>query len=558
MKVLMGQTNPKIGDFDGNLRAMEASLAAAEAAGAELVVFPELSVCGYPPKDLLLRESFIRRCKLAVDGIEKACLRHGVAAIVGAVSRNHGIGAPLFNSAILIGGKETVRYHKRLRPTYDVFDETRYFAAGGGPCVGEVRDRDGRVWRVGLTVCEDMWGGCRIGEMPPFLGHRYAEDPVAESVKAGANLVVNISASPFSMRKQAVRESIIRSHVDSLGVPFIYVNQVGANDDLVFDGASVFAGPGRLSRAPAFSTCDLIVDLGGTGISEAIYPGDIESVWDALVTGVRDYYLKSGIFSGTVIGLSGGVDSAVTAAIAAEALGADRLHGVAMPSRHSSAHSLEDAGALAANLGIDYRVIPISEKVRATEEVLSPSFSSSPAPDGDVSAENIQARARGDILMALSNRFGWLLLTTGNKSELAVGYCTLYGDMCGGLAVLSDVPKTLVYDLAEHANSRAGRCVVPRNTIEKPPSAELKPGQTDQDTLPPYPVLDAILEDYVEYSMPVDEIEASLDPGDAHWAERIARMVDRNEHKRRQAAIGLKVTSRAFGQGWRMPITGTF
>jgi len=370
--------------------------------------------------------------------------------------------------------------------------------------------------------------------------------------------VVNISASPFSMRKQAVRESIIRSHVDSLGVPFIYVNQVGANDDLVFDGASVFAGPGRLSRAPAFSTCDLIVDLGGTGISEAIYPGDIESVWDALVTGVRDYYLKSGIFSGTVIGLSGGVDSAVTAAIAAEALGADRLHGVAMPSRHSSAHSLEDAGALAANLGIDYRVIPISEKVRATEEVLSPSFSSSPAPDGDVSAENIQARARGDILMALSNRFGWLLLTTGNKSELAVGYCTLYGDMCGGLAVLSDVPKTLVYDLAEHANSRAGRCVVPRNTIEKPPSAELKPGQTDQDTLPPYPVLDAILEDYVEYSMPVDEIEASLDPGDAHWAERIARMVDRNEHKRRQAAIGLKVTSRAFGQGWRMPITGTF
>jgi len=548
MKVIVGQINPKIGDITGNLRAMEAVLEAGRAAGADLATFPEMAVCGYPPKDLLLRASFVRRCELAIGELAKAVRRTGVAAVAGTVSRNPGEGAPLFNSAAVIRvGGEPEWYHKRFLPTYDVFDETRYFAPGDAPCVTAIRGQ-----RVAVTICEDMWGGA---EMPDTMRHRYPGDPVADSVAVGADMVVNISASPFSVGKQAVRESLVRSHADSLGVPFVYANQVGANDDLVFDGGSMVALPGgQTVQAAAFSACELVADTDRASGSSHPYPASIQSIWDALVLGVRDYYRKSGIFNGVVVGLSGGIDSALTAAVAVEALGANLVHGVAMPSRHSSDHSLEDAQALADNLGIDHRVIPIIGKVAATEDALAASFGPGPAPEGDVSSENIQARARGDILMALSNRFGWLLLTTGNKSELAVGYCTLHGDMCGGLAVLSDVPKGLVYGVSEHANRAAGSDIIPRRTIKKPPSAELRPGQTDQDTLPPYPVLDAILEAYVEHGATPGEIASTLDPSDAHWASRVARMVDRNEHKRQQAAIGLRVTSRAFGQGWRMPI----
>jgi len=546
MKVIVGQINPKIGDIDGNLRAMEAVLEAGRAAGAGMAVFPEMAICGYPPKDLLLRESFVRRCELAIGDLAEAVRRTGVTAVAGTVSRNPGEGPPLFNSAAVIrtwGG--TMWYHKRFLPTYDVFDETRYFAPGDSPCVADIRGR-----RVAVTICEDMWGGAGAE-----MRHRYPGNPVADSIAAGADMVVNLSASPFSVGKQAVRESLVRSHVDSLGVPFVYANQVGANDDLVFDGGSMVALPGgQTIRAAAFSACELMADTDRASGPSHPYPASIQSIWYALVLGVRDYYRKSGIFNGVVVGLSGGIDSALTAAVAVEALGADLVHGVAMPSRHSSDHSLEDAQALADSLGIDHRVIPINGKVAATEDALAASFGPDPAPEGDVSSENIQARARGDILMALSNRFGWLLLTTGNKSELAVGYCTLHGDMCGGLAVLSDVPKGLVYEVSEHANRAAGSDIIPRRTIEKPPSAELKPGQTDQDTLPPYPVLDAILEAYVEHGATPDKIADMLNPNDAHWASRVARMVDRNEHKRQQAAIGLRVTSRAFGQGWRMPI----
>ncbi len=556
MRILLAQIDPKVGDVDGNLRMMEDAMEYAESHQADLVVFPEMAVCGYPPKDMLLREPFVLRCESAVRRLAERGF--SAAAIVGTVTRNLDSGPPLFNSAAVIvpdGG--IFWYHKRLLPTYDVFDESRYFAAGNAICVVDLCGRS-----VGVTICEDMWGG-GIGVDPALVGGRdYNLDPVALTVEAGADTVVNISASPFSVGKQAVRESLMMAHSDSRGVPVVYVNQVGANDDLVFDGASAVVTPdGPRIRAEPFSEHLLMVDLGDDGATvygpptTSPYPNDIESVRQALVLGVRDYCGKSGFFNGAVVGLSGGIDSAVTAAIAVEALGADRVHGVSMPSRHSSGHSEDDAKTLADSLGIDYRTIHIGPPVAAMEAALAESFED---VDEDVTEENIQARARGNILMALSNKFGWLVLTTGNKSEMAVGYCTLYGDMCGGLAVLSDVPKTMVFDLARHINETAGREAIPYNTITKPPSAELRPGQVDQDTLPPYPLLDAILEAYVEDGQSPEQIAATSPTGQEHWVYKVVAMVNRNEYKRRQAAPGLRVTSRAFGHGWRMPIVAEY
>ncbi|MFQ5517837.1 MAG: NAD+ synthase [Acidimicrobiia bacterium] len=549
MRILLAQIDPKVGDTEGNLRMMEAAMRHAEQRAADLVVFPEMASCGYPPKDMLLRDSFIRRCESVVERL--ATRARGVAAIVGTVSRNPGSGPPLFNSAATIGPDGQVCwYHKQLLPTYDIFDESRYFAPGGELCVVDLCGR-----RIGVTICEDMWGG-GLGVDPALVGgHSYGgSDPVAQAVEAGADMVVNISASPFSVGKQAVRESLMRAHSKTHGVPFVYVNQVGANDDLVFDGASAVVMPNKLIRAEPFSEHLLMVEVGTDRETTAHpYPSDIGSVRQALVLGVRDYFRKSAFFKGVVVGLSGGIDSAVTAAIAVEALGADKVHGVSMPSRHSSGHSEDDAKALAESLGIDYRTIPIKSPVAAMEAALAASLE---GLGEDVTEENIQARMRGDILMALSNKFGWLVLTTGNKSELAVGYCTLYGDMCGGLAVISDVPKTMVFDLARHINEWVRREVIPDNTITKPPSAELRPGQVDQDTLPPYPLLDAILEAYVEDSRPADEIATAT--GEPGWVAKVVGMVDRNEYKRKQAAPGLRVTSRSFGTGWRMPIVAEY
>jgi len=550
MIIALAQINPIVGDLAGNGRKIAAFLDRGRAAGADLVVFPELAVSGYPPKDLLLKSGFVEANAAAIQRLA-AATASGPAALVGCVTANTGpVGRPIRNSlALLAEGRVAGLFHKSLLPTYDVFDEDRYFEPADRAEVAEL-SRRGRVLRLGITICEDLWNDAAV--IPRRLYHR---NPLDEVCGAGADLVINASASPFEMRKQSFREELLGRQAATRGVPLVFVNQVGGNDELIFDGSSaVFDASGRVAaRARSFVEDLLVVDLDrlAEGRREE-YPGDAASVWQALVLGTRDYLGKCG-FREAVLGLSGGIDSAVTACIAVEALGKERVHGVALPSRYSSDHSVNDARAVAENLGMDFRVIPIHPLHDAFEASLRPLFAGRPP---DVTEENVQARIRGNLLMALSNKFGWLLLTTGNKSELAVGYCTLYGDMCGGLAVISDVPKTLVYELARDYNARQGREVIPRSSLEKPPSAELRPNQTDQDSLPPYDVLDVILHQYVEEERSVEEI---IRQGhDDAIVRRVARLVDLNEYKRKQAATGLKVTSRAFGVGRRMPIAARF
>ncbi len=552
MKIALAQINPTVGDIEGNTKRILDGIERARSTGARLVVSTELAVFGYPPKDLVLRQDMVCRNVSAVEYIASRCT--DMTAVVGFIQPDpSGAGEGNFNAAAVChDGAVRATYAKRLLPTYDVFDERRYFNAGT-----QVRtiplDADGERRCVGLTICEDLWNNRQ------FQGRRvYGVDPIEQTVAAGADLLITLSASPYRVGAQRIREDLFAEQIRQRGVPLVYVNQVGGNDDLIFDGASlVLDASGRVvARAKAFAEDLLIVDLDAPGKAgiEA-YPDRVGGVRRALVLGVRDYLEKCG-FETAVVGLSGGIDSAVTAALAVEAVGAKRVQGVAMPSRFSSTHSIEDARRLAENLGIGFTIVPIDDVHRAMEEAVAPHFAKA-APDAStVAEENIQARIRGNILMALSNKFGSLLLTTGNKSELAVGYCTLYGDMCGGLAVLSDVPKTVVYELAHDINESAGRPLIPERTITKVPSAELRENQTDQDTLPPYDILDAILEQYVERQEPVDDIVAS--GFDRATVDRVTRMVDRNEYKRKQSPVGLKVTSRAFGTGRRMPIVARY
>ena len=541
MKVGLAQVNTTVGDMEGNLQKVSDAYARLCSDGAELVLFPELVVCGYPPRDLLLKGRFVEENLAALETF--AAQTGGVPAMVGFVEQNgNGGGKPFFNAvAICKDGQWSVATRKCLLPTYDVFDEARYFEPADSPGVVEV---GGKL--VGVTVCEDLWN-----QSDKVDRQRYGEDPVQSIAGKGVDLLVNLSASPWHVGKERERENLLRQAAQTCGCPVVYCNLVGGNDELIFDGQSLAMNPdGEVVFSGAgFVEESVVIDL-VTDRHQARSVDDLENVRQALVLGLRDYASKSG-FRKAILGLSGGIDSAVTAAIAAEAFGPGNVTGVSLPSGISSQHSRDDARELAENLGIEYNSVGIAEVVSAAEGALSGMFA---GMNEDVTEENIQARSRGLLLMALSNKFGALLLTTGNKSELAVGYCTLYGDMCGGLAVISDLPKCLVFDLARHLN-RDGE-VIPVNSIEKPPSAELRPDQKDEDSLPPYPVLDAILERYVERGQSAREI---VEDGfeDAVVRDIISK-VDRNEYKRKQAAPGLKITPLAFGTGRRMPIVQRF
>jgi NAD+ synthase (glutamine-hydrolysing) len=537
MKVGLAQINTTVGDFAGNVARLREAYDEAAAAGAEIIVAPELAITGYPPRDLLLKSGFVEGNLAALD--ELAAHVGEAALVVGYVRQNEkqsGRAATNAVSLIQNGGIVATRT-KSLLPTYDVFDEDRYFEPAAENAPVELNGR-----RLGLTICEDVWNDKDFWD-----DCRYRANPVESLVEQGAEILINISASPWSLGKNRMRREMLATTVAKVQRPLIYCNSVGGNDELIFDGGSfVLNAKGQITQqAPFFSEAVWAGDLDGRAANVGAAE-EIGLLQDALVLGVRDYLGKCG-FTSAVIGLSGGIDSAVTAVIAVDALGAENVRGVSMPSQYSSQGSLDDSRTLAKSLGIQYDVVPIKAGFETMKESLSPLFENRAE---DVTEENMQARLRGLMLMALSNKFGSLVLTTGNKSELAVGYCTLYGDMCGGLAVISDVPKTMVYRLARWINRE--REVIPEATIEKPPSAELRPDQKDEDSLPPYDVLDEILERYVVESESVDQIIAA--GFEKETVSQIARLIDLNEYKRRQAAPGLKVTSKAFGVGRRIPV----
>ncbi len=538
MKIALAQINPTVGDFHGNSRKILSLYEKAAHKGADLVVFPELAVCGYPPRDLLLNRGFVRENRSALDWLAAKVGETGL--VVGYVGPNEaGIGRDCTNRvALLQHGQIQVHRAKTLLPTYDVFEEDRYFEPAMDNQPVPFADRV-----LGLTICEDIWNDEDFWE-----SKRYAKDPPIELARAGANVIINVSASPWHLGKDGVRREMLTNVAKKTGCPVVYCNLVGGNDELLFDGNSaVIDGSGRLiGTGCAFQDDFFITDLDQPSPVAIRSVSQEESLYEGLVVGLRDYLVKCG-FESAVVGLSGGIDSSVTAVLAVRALGANNVRGVALPSQYSSEGSLKDAERLASNLGIRYDVVSIASPFDSVLKELEPLFRGYPV---DATEENIQARLRGVILMACSNKFRSLLLTTGNKSELAVGYCTLYGDMSGGLAVISDVPKTRVYRLAEWLN-REGE-VIPKSCLTKPPSAELKPDQKDQDTLPPYDILDQILEAYVVQEKSAEEIIA--EGFDRSTVHRILRLVDANEYKRRQAPPGLKVTSKAFGVGRRFPV----
>lgn len=543
MLIALAQINPTVGDLDGNAARILEAYQRAVAAGAHLVVCPELCLTGYPPRDLLLRNTFVDQNLVQLQRLAASTGPAGL--LVGHVDRNpEQPGRPLRNAVSLLqNGRVLATRAKTLLPTYDVFDEDRYFEPARDNTPVSFRDRV-----LGLTICEDIWND---GDF--WRDRRYPANPPVALAEAGADVILNVSASPWHLGKNRTREDMLRSLAVKTRRPVLFCNQVGGNDELVFDGGSMaFASDGTLlARGKVFAEDLVLVDLARAAAAPAVdAPCAEEMLYEALVLGLRDYLHKCG-FRSAVLGLSGGIDSALTACLAVAALGADQVRGVSLPSQFSSQHSLDDARILAERLGIRYDVIPIQPSFEAVKATLGPIFAGRPE---DTTEENMQARLRGVMLMALSNKFGSLLLTTGNKSEVAVGYCTLYGDMCGGLAVISDIPKVMVYRISRWINR--DREIIPWSSITKAPSAELRPNQTDQDSLPPYDQLDAVLDLFVvEGQSPAQIVEAGFDPA---VVRRVLRLIEGSEYKRRQAAPGLKVTTKAFGVGRRVPIAQKF
>jgi NAD+ synthase (glutamine-hydrolysing) len=545
LKIALAQLNPIVGDLRGNSELVRVAANEALRSGAELLITSELLISGYPPKDLLLREGFVAACDRAIDELA-AALPPGLPVIVGHPSHREVPGRGIANAAsVLEQGRVTATIHKMLLPNYDVFDEQRYFRPADRVAPVRIAGR-----RFGLHICEDAWWGdeSTTYHIPP----RPLPDPVALLADAGVDAFINVSASPFELSKPARRLELIKRHVTRHRRPFLFVNQVGGNDDLVFDGQSLVlnADATCCANLRPFESELAFCDLDHLTAAPAAPPARVALLLDALVLGLRDYMHKSG-FRDCVLGLSGGIDSALACYIAARAVGPEHVHGLMMPSRYSSAHSVEDAQKLAANLGIDAQVIPIDavHRAYAATTVVGTDLSSQPAGLAD---QNVQARIRGAMVMIRSNRYGWLALATGNKSELAVGYCTLYGDMAGGWAVLCDVFKRDVYAVAHYVNNTVEqREVIPANTLNKAPSAELAPNQFDQDTLPPYDVLDAILEGLIERELSVSALSKQFPPETVRW---VACQLDRNEFKRRQMPPGIKLSQRAFGSGRRMPM----
>jgi NAD+ synthase (glutamine-hydrolysing) len=533
LRVALGQLNTTVGDLDGNAERILTWIGRAEDAGADLVCFPELALTGYPPEDLLLREEFVRDDLAALDRMASATRERTVEAVVGFVDRSE---AGIHNAAALIRSGDVVeRYHKVQLPNYGVFDEKRYFTPGDATTRVGIAGSD-----IGISVCEDAW---------------YGELPFAAYV--GADLVANINASPYHRRKVAEREEICRRRALETGAWIVYVNAVGGQDELVFDGGSMVVAPDGsvVCRAAMFDEDLLIVDVEGSAAvpdHRVAWPEGPEEVYRALVLGLGDYVRKNG-FREVVVGLSGGIDSSLVATLAADALGPEAVHVLAMPSPYSSPESVEDAVDCAGRLGVRIDTVPIDGVFDAYRSALEDLFADRPA---DVTEENLQARIRGNYLMALSNKFGSLVLATGNKSEYAVGYATLYGDMAGGFAPIKDVPKTLVYELAAWRNAQGAPAPIPDRVMTKPPSAELRPDQLDTDSLPPYDRLDPIVEAYVEDDLGIEEIVSA--GHDRATVERVVRMIDRAEYKRRQAAPGVKITPKAFGRDRRMPITNRY
>ncbi|RJX31109.1 MAG: NAD+ synthase [Desulfurivibrio sp.] len=543
MKLALTQINPVIGDFTGNVAKIVRQIEAARNAGCQLAIFPELAISGYPPQDYLEHEAFLSQQEAAIGRLVAEA--RGIGVLCGAISRHSGgTGKPLHNSALLMAdGRILFSAYKRLLPTYDVFDEARYFEPGQASSAFTYQGL-----RLGITICEDIFN-----DEDSFPHPLYQANPVAELKQAGIDLLINIAASPFTIGKQQLRRTIFSQLCRKYHLPLVYVNQVGGQDSVLFDGASMVLGPdgGVRHQARSFGEEMLIIDTEQLQAGDKpLPPEDTELVFAALAMGCRDYIRKCG-FSRVLLGLSGGIDSALTCAIACEALGAENVTGVALPSPYTSPASIADARSLAANLGIRLEIIDISATFASFRQTLSPLFA---GLREDVTEQNIQARIRGTLLMALANKFNALLLSTGNKSEMAVGYCTLYGDMAGALSLLSDVPKMMVYELARFVNRRQE--IIPSRTITRAPSAELAPDQKDQDDLPPYEVLDPILTAYLEEHLSIADIVRrgfALD-----IVEDIVRRIKRNEYKRQQAAMGLKVTSKAFGSGRRYPVAQLF
>ena len=557
MQIALAQIDPVVGSFAANVNKIQEAYERACESKARLLLTPELSICGYPPHDLVDRPEIFERNEKALDQLTALTQGKSCALVVGHVARNPSkVGRSAQNCvSVLENGKEVFRQAKMLLPTYDVFDESRYFEPaekiGFWNCDGT---------KIALAICEDLWG-----HDPAFGRQLYGRDPIQEYCKGNPDLIISVSSSPYVMSKLQHREALHAEVAKKLKCPLIYVNQVGATDEILFDGAAfALDSTGKLAgRLPVFKTSFGVVEFDAGKISfkspaaqerEDDAPKDIEILHRALVTGIREYFKRTG-FKTAILGLSGGIDSALVAVLAVEALGAKNVFGIGMPSQYSSGHSLSDAEALARTLGIPFEVRPIKFLFSQANRELSEGRGKL----ADIAQENLQSRLRGMILMSLANHYNALVLTTGNKSELATGYCTLYGDMCGAIAPIGDVLKTRVYDLSRHINSHAGKIIIPESSITKAPSAELKPGQTDQDTLPPYEVLDDLLEDYLEKKTPVEELEKRYSgryqsKHGTDWVREMLRKIEMNEYKRRQAAPVLKISAKAFGIGRRIPI----